>query len=561
MKRPPITKYKPFPPVSLPDRQWPDRAIQAPPVWCSVDLRDGNQALAIPMSVTEKLEMFEMLTRIGFKQIEVGFPSASETEFEFTRRLIEEDRIPEDVTIQVLVQAREHLIRRTFESLRGARKAIVHLYNSTSPVQRKITFNLDKAAIKDIAVRGTELVRSLLPELPETEITFQYSPESFSDTEVEYSLEVCEAVMDAWGASPKNPIILNLPATVEVATPNVHADQIEWFCRNLRQRDAAVVSLHTHNDQGCGIAATMLGLMAGADRVEGTLFGNGERTGNLDIVTVALNLYTQGIGPGLDFGNLPEIVQVYERLTRMEVPPRLPYAGELVFTAFSGSHQDAIKKGMDARRKRQEEEEEPLWEVPYLLIDPADIGRNYKAIIRINSQSGKGGVAFVLSSEYGFDLPKPMHMEVGQHVNDVADRQQKELSVTEIHEVFKTEFLNRIEPLELLNEDVDRIPGEKESNRYRCLAQVRYEGEERTIEGSGNGPINAFVHAMEREGWKDFHLVDFRQHALGGGSATDSAAYVQLQHKDGRAAYGCGTHSNIETAGLKALICAYNRLR
>lgn len=561
MQRPPITKYQPFTPVHLPDRQWPDRTLEAPPLWCSVDLRDGNQALAIPMSVKEKLEMFDLLVTLGFKQIEVGFPSASETEYEFTRRLIEEDRIPEDVQIQVLVQAREHLIRKTFESLKGARRAIIHLYNSTSPVQRRITFGLGREEVKEIALNGTRLIRSLLPELPDTEITFQYSPESFSDTEVDYALEVCEAVMESWGASEEAPVILNLPATVEVATPNVHADQIEWFCRNLSNRRAAIISLHTHNDQGCGTAATMLGLLAGADRVEGTLFGNGERTGNLDIVTVALNYYSQGIWPNLDFSELSSVRRAYERLTRMEVPPRHPYAGDLVFTAFSGSHQDAIKKGMDARRKKLEDgEESPLWEVPYLLIDPADIGRNYKAIIRINSQSGKGGVAYILSHEHGFDLPKAMHQEVGQFIGDMADRSQRELTAEEIFEIFKEEFLQKTEPLQLISEDVDRLPEAQGNDRCVCRATVKFRGETRQIEGRGNGPINSFVRAMETEGWKDFHLTDFRQHAIGGGSATDSAAYVQLTLPDGRAAYGCGVDSSIETAGLKALVCAYNRL-
>jgi len=458
------------------------------------------------------------------------------------------------------VQAREHLIRKTFESLKGCRKAIIHLYNSTSPVQRKVTFKLGKQEIKTIAVQGTELIRSLLPELPNTDITFQYSPESFSDTEVEYALEVCEAVMNTWGASAESPIILNLPATVEVATPNVYADQIEWFCRHMKDREAAQISLHTHNDQGCGVAATMLGLMAGANRVEGTLFGNGERTGNLDIVTVALNLYTQGVWPDLDFSDLPGIIEVYQRVTRMEVPPRHPYAGELVFTAFSGSHQDAIKKGMDARANLPASAKDPVWEVPYLLIDPVDIGRNYKAIIRINSQSGKGGVAYVLANEYGYDLPKSMHMEVGSFINDQADRNQKELSGQEIYEVFLEEFCNRNSPIELLAEDVDRLAPENGQNRYQCKAEVKFQGTKKVIEGTGNGPINAFVHAMEKEGWKDFHLTDFRQHALGGGSATDSAAYIQLTLYEGEAAYGCGTDSNIETAGLKALISAYNRL-
>ena len=384
-----ITKYTPFDPIDLPERQWPNRTISRAPIWTSVDLRDGNQALSIPMDVDEKLDMFELLVGIGFKEIEVGFPSASDTEFQFMRRLVKENRIPEDVTVQVLVQAREHLIQRTFESLEGVSKAIIHLYNSTSPVQRRVTFNKTKEEIKQIAVEGTSIVKSLLSTIPNTNIRFEYSPESFSDTEVDYALEVCEAVMSEWEPSEANKIILNLPATVEVSTPNSYADQIEWFCHHLKDRNKAHISLHTHNDRGTGVAATELGLLAGADRVEGTLFGNGERTGNVDIVTVALNQYTQGVDTGLDFSNLDQIRSVYERVTHMNVHERHPYAGDLVFTAFSGSHQDAIKKGMDLRVK--ENSEDIRWEVPYLAIDPQDIGRDYEAIIRINSQSGETG--------------------------------------------------------------------------------------------------------------------------------------------------------------------------
>ena len=403
-----IQKYRPFPVVDLPDRQWPNRTIMSAPIWCSVDLRDGNQALPIPMSVDEKLRLFDELVRIGFKQIEVGFPSAADTEFNFLRALVEQGRIPDDVTVQVLVQAREHLIRRTFESLEGVKKAIVHLYNSTSPLQRRVTFgDASKDSIKQIAVEGAQLIKELVPTLPGTEITLQYSPESFSDTEMEYALEVCNAVSAVWNPSPDKKIILNLPATVEWSTPNVYADQIEWFCRHVDNRENSIVSLHTHNDRGTGVAATELGLMAGADRVEGTLFGNGERTGNLDIVIVALNMNSHGIGTGLDFSDLSSIRQIYEETTRMEVPDRQPYAGELVFTAFSGSHQDAIKKGFDRWAKDVAESgAEVPWGVPYLTIDPKDIGRSYEAIIRINSQSGKGGVAYVLDREHGFDLPK-----------------------------------------------------------------------------------------------------------------------------------------------------------
>ena len=405
MQKKPFTKYKPWGTIDLPNRKWPDRTIQNVPEWCSVDLRDGNQALPIPMGVKEKLELFELLCKIGFKQIEIGFPSAAQTEFDFARKLIDDQVVPDGVALQVLTQAREHLIRRSFESLKGSQRAIVHVYNSTSPLQRRVTFGMSKEEIKNIAVEGVLLIKKLLPELPDTEVQLEYSPESFSDTEIDYSLEVCEAVMDAWEPTEKNPIILNLPATVELFTPNIHADQIEWFCDNMKERNKAIISLHTHNDRGTGTAATELGLLAGADRVEGTLFGNGERTGNLDIVTVALNMYSQGLYPELNFENLDYIREVYERTTGMTVHDRHPYGGDLVFTAFSGSHQDAIKKGMDLRNE-ENNSDEALWQVPYLSIDPRDLGRSYEAIIRINSQSGKGGVAYILSREFGLDLPK-----------------------------------------------------------------------------------------------------------------------------------------------------------
>lgn len=549
-----ITKYTPFKQINLPDRTWPDKVIDHAPIWASVDLRDGNQALAIPMTIDEKLEMFELLVEIGFKEIEVGFPSASDTEFNFIRRLVEEKRIPEDVTLQVLVQAREHLIRRTFESLEGVSKAIVHLYNSTSPLQRRVTFNKTKEEIKAIAVEGTRLVKGLVSTIPDTQVRLEYSPESFSDTEVDYALEVCEAVMEEWQPTEAAKIILNLPATVEVSTPNIHADQIEWFCRNLKDRSKAIISLHTHNDRGTGIAATELGLMAGADRVEGTLFGNGERTGNLDLVTVALNQYTQGIDPLLDFGDLSHVRSVYERVTRMTVHERHPYAGDLVFTAFSGSHQDAIKKGMDLRAK--DGSDTARFEVPYLLIDPKDIGRDYEAIIRINSQSGKGGVAYILERDYGLDLPKAMHPEVGMVVNHAADQGSRELSPVEVHEVFQNEYVNVSSPLEIVS--IDREDFSK-TGEVGVQAEVRYNGETREVSGQGNGPISAFVDALNKEGWKDFNLIDYRQHSIGGGSKTKAAAYIQIKHEDGTAAFGCGIDSNIELAGLKALVSAINR--
>ncbi len=551
-----ITKYNAFKQIDLPDRTWPSRVIECAPTWASVDLRDGNQALAIPMTVDEKIEFFELLVALGFKEIEVGFPSASDTEFNFIRRLVDEQRIPDDVTVQVLVQAREHLIRRTFESLTGVKSAIIHLYNSTSPLQRRVTFNKSKDAIKEIAVEGAGLIKELVTSIPETKIRLQYSPESFSDTEVEYALEVCEAVMEIWQPSQINKIILNLPATVEVATPNVHADQIEWFCRNMKERDKAIISLHTHNDRGTGIAATELGLMAGADRVEGTLFGNGERTGNLDIVTVALNLYTQGIDPLLDLSNLASIRTSYERITGMNVHDRHPYAGDLVFTAFSGSHQDAIKKGMDIRAK-ESADEGALWQVPYLLIDPQDIGRDYEAIIRINSQSGKGGVAYILERDFGLDLPKPMHPQVGKVVNAAADQNSRELNSKEVYAIFKNAYVNISNPLEMST--IEREDPLK-NGEVRVEAKIIYQGKQHTVTGQGNGPISAFVNALDQFGLKSFKLVDYRQHSIGSGSKTEAAAYIQIQKNDGGTHYGCGIDPNIEVAGLKALISAFNRM-
>lgn len=558
MQDSPITKYKPWGTIDLPDRTWPDKTIDRVPHWCSVDLRDGNQALPIPMGIKEKLELFELLVQIGFKEIEVGFPSAAQTEFDFARKLIDDNLVPDDVALQVLTQAREHLIKRSFESLRGAKKAIIHVYNSTSPLQRRVTFGKTKEQIKQIAVDGVKLIRDLLPQLDGTDVRLEYSPESFSDTEVDYSLEVCEGVMEAWGATEDNPIILNLPATVELFTPNVHADQIEWFCRNLSDRKKAIISLHTHNDRGTGTAATELGLLAGANRVEGTLFGNGERTGNLDLVTVALNMYSQGLHPGLDFGELDRIKSTYENTTGMTVHERHPYGGDLVFTAFSGSHQDAIKKGMDLR-STEGDCNENHWQVPYLSIDPRDLGRSYEAIIRINSQSGKGGVAYVLSREFGLELPKPMHPEVGDLVNEKADSESRELAAKDIYATFKSEFLEKHSPLKLIAYKTKHREGKEEETT--CLAQIEINGKQFDVEGEGNGPINAFVRALENQGLKDFKLTDYRQHSIGKGSGTESAAFVQLQRKGGRASYGCGIDSSIEKSGLLALVSAFNRTR
>lgn len=556
-----MAKYRPFPHIDLPDRSWPDTQITAPPLWCSVDLRDGNQALAIPMGIEQKLEMFQLLVDIGFKEIEVGFPSASQIEFDFLRRLIDEDRIPDGVYVQVLTQAREHLIRRTFESIKGAKNAVIHMYNSTSVLQRRVTFNMSKEQILDIAVKGTKLVRELADATPETTIRFEYSPESFSDTEVDYALQVCEAVADAWGPTRENPMVMNLPDTVEWSTPNVYADQIEWFARHLRNRETALISLHTHNDRGTGVAKTELGLMAGADRVEGTLFGNGERTGNLDIVTVALNMFAHGIDPGLDFTNIPYLRERYEALTGMTVHPRHPYAGELVFTAFSGSHQDAIKKGMDLRAGH--EDGETPWAVPYLTIDPTDIGRSYQAIIRINSQSGKGGVAYILSREYGLDLPKAMHPEFGRIVNNVADRFGGELSAQDVRNLFDETYLRREEPLKILDyttETREAPAGNQEHHETQLEATVELEGRRVRVVGRGSGPIDALVHGMAEQGLHAFEVTDFKEQAVGSGSETDAVAYVQVRNAKGAVVWGAGMDSDISMAGLKSIACAYNRL-
>jgi len=560
MKTSAISKYKPFPSISLPDREWPDKTITHAPIWASVDLRDGNQSLPVPMNIKEKLEFFDLLVQIGFKQIEVGFPSASDTEYNFLRTLVEENLIPDDVTVQVLVQARDHLIRRTFEALDGTKSAIVHLYNSTSPLQRKVTFSdASKDTIKQIAVDGAKLIKELAPTLKGTDLTLQYSPESFSDTEPDFALEVCEAVMDIWQPTEENKIILNLPATVEWTTPNVHADQIEWFCKNMRERGKAIISLHTHNDRGTGTAATELGLLAGADRVEGTLFGNGERTGNLDIVTVALNMNSHGIDTGLDLSNISEIRYIYERVTKLTVPERQPYAGELVFTAFSGSHQDAIKKGIDRRTQDLKQDPETKFGIPYLTIDPMDIGRSYEAIIRINSQSGKGGVAYILEQEYGLHLPKTMHPSVGSEIYGIADQLSRELEPHEIKDAFYSSFVNTHSPMELVEYELDHSAGER--GELSCTAAIKLNDEIMEIKGIGNGPINALTHALDKAGLKKFHLTDYRSHAITGGSDSDSAAYIQLQCNNSQALiWGCGINTSIELAGLYALISAWNAL-
>ena len=553
MQPAPITKYRPFPPVNLPDRQWPGRTLTRAPIWCSVDLRDGNQALAQPMSVEEKLEYFALLVRIGFKEIEIGFPSASQIEFDFCRRLIEERLIPDDVAVQILCQAREDLIVRSFEALRGVRHAIFHLYNSTSPAQRRHVFNASRQDILRIATQGTAWVRQHAAPLAAAgaRVRFEYSPESFTSTELDFALEVCEAVTDVWQPTAAEPIILNLPATVEYASPNVHADQIEWMCRHLTRRERTLVSLHTHNDRGTGVAATELALLAGADRVEGTLFGNGERTGNLDLVTAALNLYTHGIHPGLDFSNINEVREVYERTTRLEVPPRHPYAGELVFTAFSGSHQDAIKKSWAARDSARPDDP---WDVLYIPIDPADIGRSYRAIIRINAQSGKGGVAYILEQEFGYSLPKPMHREIGRLINEVADTRGTELTPADVHEVFRQEYLERRTPLAL-----QHFKTTERDSDVTCVATLVIDGVARELTGQGNGPIDAFTRALAATALPRFEVLSYAEHSLGKGSEARAVSYIQIKTDRGQTLFGAGIDTNIELASIKAIVSALNR--
>jgi 2-isopropylmalate synthase len=550
MQSAPVTKYVPFPPVDLPGRQWPNRILTRAPIWCSVDLRDGNQALAQPMSVEEKLEYFDLLVKIGFKEIEIGFPSASQIEFDFCRRLIEEQRIPDDVAIQILCQCREDLITRSLEALRGAKQVIFHLYNSTSPKQREYVFHASKADIVGIATHAVAFLKdAMAPYVAEgMALRLEYSPESFTSTELDFALEICEAVTDVWQPTVEDKIILNLPATVEYGTPNVHADQIEWMCTHLTRRDRTIVSLHTHNDRGTGIAATELALLAGAERVEGTLFGNGERTGNLDIVVVALNLYTQGVHPGLDFSEINHIREVYERCTRLDVPPRQPYAGELVFTAFSGSHQDAIKKSWAAQKPGAP------WDVLYIPIDPADIGRSYKAIIRINSQSGKGGVAYILENEFGYLLPKLMHREIGKIVNTLADTTGRELTPAEIHTAFQAEYLERTAPIAL-----QHFKSTGRGGSVKCEVRLTLDGQSHRLTAEGNGPIDAFVRALGSTSVPKFEVLSYSEHSLGKGAEARAVSYIQIKIDRGPTLFGAATDTNIELASIKAIVSALNR--
>jgi len=550
MLKNPSAKYRPFPPVTLPDRQWPNHVLTQAPRWCSVDLRDGNQALAVPMNVSQKLELFHTLVKCGFKEIEVGFPSASNTEFTFNRRLIEERRAPEDVWLQVLVQAREDLIERTVESLIGAKRVIIHMYNSTSPAQRRVVFGKSKDEIKAIAVKGAQMIKDRLHRLRGTEVMLQYSPESFSATEVEFAREISEAVMEVWQPTRENKMILNLPDTVEVAMPNVYADQIEWICRNIKNRDSLIISLHTHNDRSTGVAATELGLLAGADRVEGTLFGNGERTGNLDIVTVAMNLYMHGINPKLDFGDVNALIGVYERCTGMTVPPRHPYAGELVFTAFSGSHQDAIKKGLAEWEKGGRSH----WDVPYLTIDPSDIGREYREVIRVNSQSGKGGVAYLLESEFEISLPKDMQREFGPIANNEVDRLGREVSGAELKAMFWREYIERDFPWQL-----EGFNTESRNGVVRCRARLLREGKSVEVSGEGNGPLAALVHAFGSGNVGRFEIANYSEHALSAGEEATAIAYIQIKFPDGRSRWGAGVDTSIELASVRAVLSALNR--
>lgn len=554
-------KYKPFTPIDLPDRQWPNRVIDHAPIWCSVDLRDGNQALVDPMNLEEKLEYFKTLIAVGFKEIEVGFPSASETEYEILRTLIDGHYIPDDVTIQVLVQARPHLIKKTFEAIDGAKNVIVHFYNSTSTLQRKVVFKTDMDGVIQIAVDGARLIYALTEEEkkrhPEMNIRFEYSPESFTGTEMDNAVEICRRVMEELHITKENPIILNLPSTVEGSSPNGYADQIEYFCRHLPNRDAAIISLHPHNDRGEGVAATELALMAGADRVEGTLFGNGERTGNVDVVTLALNMWTQGVDPQLDFHNINEIKEVYERCTKMQVPPRQPYAGELVFTAFSGSHQDAINKG----KIYMEESGTPYWEIPYLPIDPADVGREYEPIIRINSQSGKGGTAFILANNYGIKMPKSMHPEFSAVVQKACDEKGKELKAEEVFDLFQQEYRNVCGPYRLVNYKIS-----EEKNEQDDLTHVHFSGELKykgnapvQIEGNGNGPVAAFCDAMNQTEVASYQFVDYSEHAISVGSDSKAISYIHLKNPQGKDIFGIGVSHNIGYASMKGIICAINR--
>ncbi|WP_277759157.1 2-isopropylmalate synthase [Pseudomonas sp. A34-9] len=547
MLKDPSSKYRAFPVINLPDRTWPSKTIDAAPIWCSSDLRDGNQSLIEPMDAVKKLRFWKTLVQVGVKEIEASFPAASQTDFDFVRTLIEEGHIPDDTTIQVLTQGREDLIERTFESLRGAKKAIVHLYNATSPSFRRIVFNQDKDGIKAIAVNAAKLFVKYAAMQPETEWTFEYSPETFSATELEFAKEVCDAVIEVWNPTPEHKMILNLPATVECATPNIYADQIEWFGRNINRRDSVIISLHTHNDRGTGVAATELGLMAGADRVEGCLFGNGERTGNVDLVTVALNMYTQGLDPQLDFSDIDGVRKVVEECNQIQVHPRHPYVGDLVHTAFSGSHQDAIRKGFSQQKP------DALWEVPYLPIDPADIGRSYEAVIRVNSQSGKGGIAYLLEQEYGISLPRRMQIEFSQVVQRETDRLGLEMTAKQIHSLLISEYLQANTPYALVSHRL-----QEENGNSNVEVEVASKGQGETNlhwRGKGNGALEALVAGLPIP----VEIMDYNEHAIGAGTNAKAAAYIELRVNGERAVHGVGIDENITTASFKALFSALNR--
>ena len=546
-------KYKRVPVLDYPNREWPDKEIKKAPAWCSVDLRDGNQALIDPMTVDEKIEMFQLLLKLGFKEIEIGFPAASQIEYDFLRKLVEENMIPDDVTVQVLTQCREHLIDRTFEAIEGIKNVIVHIYNSTSVLQRDVVFHMDKEAIKQIAIDGTNMVKERMKNC-EGNITLEYSPESFTGTEMEFALDICGAVQKTWDHANDNKIIFNLPATVEMTTPNVYADQIEWMNKHFEDRDNIILSVHPHNDRGTGVAATELALLAGADRVEGTLFGNGERTGNVDILTLAYNMFSQGINPGLELGNINEIREVYERCCKMKVGMRHPYAGKLVFTAFSGSHQDAINKGIHAMNERGD----GIWEVPYLPIDPSDLGRQYEPIVRINSQSGKGGVAFVMDAAYGYKLPKEMQREFADVIQKISEK-QGEVSPSTIMDKFREEYLDAEEPFAFIRAKVEEPEEEGET---RVTLRFRYKGEEMLAEAEGNGPINAAIQAIRgKVPSVDVHVLNYSEHALSEGSEAKAAAYIQMEDaKSGRITFGVGVSSNITRASIRGMFSALNRL-
>ena len=547
----PFRHYRAFTPVPLPDRTWPSRVITKAPRWCSVDLRDGNQALIDPMDPSRKRRMFDLLVKCGFKEIEVGFPSASQPDFDFVRQLIEEHLIPDDVIIQVLTQARPELIERTYESLRGAPRAIVHLYNSTSTLQRRVVFGLDRAGIVDIAVRAARLCQDLNSTIPECDVRWEYSPESFTGTELDFAVTICEAVMDVWKPTPDRRMILNLPATVEMATPNVYADQIEWFLRNIRERESIILSLHPHNDRGTAVAAAELAVMAGADRVEGTLFGNGERTGNVDVVTLALNLFSQGVDPELNFSDIDAARRTVEHCNRLPVHPRHPYVGDLVYTAFSGSHQDAIKKGFEALGKNYD-----AWEVPYLPIDPHHVGRSYEAVIRVNSQSGKGGVAYIMKFDHGFDLPRRLQIEFSSVIQGIVEESGTEIQAAQIWSAFESTYLTPIRPLTLVGHPATTTA--RDTGRTSLEAAVQVDGVERLVRGSGNGPIAAFVDALGRDGGVTVEVVDYHEHALGEGAGATAVAYVETRVA-GKTRWGVGIDSNILTASLKAVVSAVNR--